>query len=61
MTNDNLDEEYPLPVDHPRTAAVLGWVYEKVFEPLNNLWDRLCARFTNKLIEENTDPADKPN
>jgi len=55
------DNEYPLPIDHPRTAAVLGWVYEHVFEPVNRLIERLSSRFTKQLIEENTDPADKPN
>ena len=58
---DNQEEEYALPIDHPRTAAILGWVYEYVFEPINRLIERLESRFTHKLIEENTDPADKPN
>lgn len=61
MTKNNQDKEYPLPIDHPRLAAIAGWIYNRIFQPMLDIADRLEACWTNKMIEDHTSPEDKLN
>lgn len=49
--NTNDQDDYSLPVDHPKTAAVCGWIYEHVFEPINHFIEKLEARYL-KIVRE---------
>jgi hypothetical protein len=47
------EETYELPVDHPKTAAVAGFIYAVVFEPLNRMVEWLQSKvYSVKIVDE---------
>lgn len=53
--NPNVEETYVLPVDHPRTAAIAGWLYDHICEPVNKFIDWIGNGFTTPVKEEKED------
>ncbi len=56
MNNSDHDS---LPIDHPKTAAVLGYIYDHLFQPVLNLMDKVHSGWTKRFINENSLPEDK--
>ena len=54
-TPETVDEEYPLPVDHPRLAAVAGWLYDHICEPVNKAIEWVANGFHVVDEEEEDD------
>ncbi len=49
-------ETYELPVDHPKTAAVAGWIYDHVFEPINRMIAWVESKvYSVKIVDESED------
>jgi hypothetical protein len=49
------EDQYKLPVDYPKTAAVAGFIYEHVFEPINRMIAWFESRIYSVKIKDETE------
>lgn len=52
------DNKYQHPVDHPKIAAVAGFLYDKLIEPINRLVDWVSISYTRAWIRRHSDKRD---